>query len=202
MENKLQELTDKLYNEGLSKGKEEGEAILAKADAEAARMLEQAGKEAEAIRRQARKEAEDYKSRVERDVRMAASQALQATRKDIENLVIGSIAGQEVSRALSSPDFVKEVLRTVAMKFNSEGPVDLDVLLPESLSSQLEPFISGELSKQLQSGISADFSKKIAGGFTIGPKNGGYFISFTDDTFRELIGSYLRPVTRKILFGE
>ena len=32
---KLQELTQKLYNEGLSKGKEEGEAILAKAQAEA-----------------------------------------------------------------------------------------------------------------------------------------------------------------------
>ena len=31
MENKLQELTDKLYNEGLSKGKAEGEVLLAKA---------------------------------------------------------------------------------------------------------------------------------------------------------------------------
>ena len=29
MQNKLQELTDKLYQEGLSKGKEEGERILA-----------------------------------------------------------------------------------------------------------------------------------------------------------------------------
>ena len=32
MENKLQELTDKLYNEGLSKGKAEGEVLLAKAN--------------------------------------------------------------------------------------------------------------------------------------------------------------------------
>ena len=31
MQNKLQELTDKLYNEGLSKGKQEGEELLAKA---------------------------------------------------------------------------------------------------------------------------------------------------------------------------
>ena len=31
MQNKLQELTDKLYNEGLAKGKQEGEEILAKA---------------------------------------------------------------------------------------------------------------------------------------------------------------------------
>ena len=31
MSNKLQELTEKLYNEGLSKGKEEGEQLLARA---------------------------------------------------------------------------------------------------------------------------------------------------------------------------
>ena len=48
----------------------------------------------------------------------------------------------------------------------------------------------------------AEFSKKIAGGFTIGPKDGSYFISFTDKTFDSLIAEYLRPVTRKLLFGE
>lgn len=42
MENKLQELTDKLYKEGLSKGKEEGEAILAKANEKAAEIIEEA----------------------------------------------------------------------------------------------------------------------------------------------------------------
>lgn len=31
MQNKLQELTDKLYNEGLSKGKQEAEEMVAKA---------------------------------------------------------------------------------------------------------------------------------------------------------------------------
>ena len=35
MQNKLQELTDKLYAEGLSKGKQEGEEIVAKANARA-----------------------------------------------------------------------------------------------------------------------------------------------------------------------
>ena len=31
---------------------------------------------------------------------------------------------------------------------------------------------------------------------------GGWHISLTDATFRELIAAYLRPVTRKLLFGE
>ena len=37
--------------------------------------------------------------------------------------------------------------------------------------------------------------------FRIGPKDGSYYISFSDESFAELIGSYLRPATKKILFG-
>lgn len=202
MENKLQELTDKLYKEGLSKGKEEGEALLAKAGEQAAQIVAAARKEAEAIIRNAQKEAEDFKTKVEGDVKMAASQSIQATRKDIENLLVGKMTDSQVSAALTSADFVKEVIKTVAEKFSTEEAADLEVVLPESLRSALEPFIAGELCSALKGGITASFSKKIAGGFNIGPKDGSYFISLTDETFKSLISEYLRPATRKILFGE
>ena len=89
----------------------------------------------------------------------------------------------------------------MAKGFNTEEPVDLEVVLPESLKKDLESFVSGELAKVLKGGVEASFSKKIAGGFTIGPKDGGYFISFTEETFNALISEYLRPATKKILFG-
>lgn len=202
MENKLQELTDKLYKEGLSKGKEEGEAILAKANEKASEIIEEAKKQAESIVRKAQKEAEDYKTKVEGDVKMAAAQSLQATRKDIENLMVGKMTDKQVSSALASADFVKEIIKAVAEKFNADEAVDLNIVLPESLRKELEPFVSGELAASLEGGVTAEFSKKVAGGFTIGPKDGSYFISLTDETFKSLIGDYLRPATRKILFGE
>ena len=145
MENKLQELTDKLYNEGLSKGKEEGEAILAKANEKAAEIIEEAKKQAESILRKAHKDAEDYKTKVEGDVKMAAVQSIQATRKDIENLMVGKMTDKQVSSTLSSADFVKEIIKAVAEKFNAEEAVDLNIVLPESLRKELEPFVSGEL---------------------------------------------------------
>lgn len=202
MENKLQELTDKLYKEGLSKGKEEGEAILAKANEKAAEIIEAAQKEAQAIMDKARKDAEDYRTKVEGDVKMAASQSIQATKNDIERLIVSSMTDKEVSSALSSADFVKGIIKAVAEKFNAEEAVDLNVVLPESLKGQLQPFINEEIGRSLKGGITAEFSKKIAGGFNIGPKDGAYFISLTEETFRNLISEYLRPATRKILFGE
>ena len=202
MENKLQELTDKLYKEGLSKGKEEGEAILAKANEKAAQIIDEARKQAEAILKNAGAEAEDLKAKVEGDVRMAAAQSIQATRKDIENLMVKGMTGKSVASALSSADFIKEIIRTVAQKFSTQESADLSLILPESLREELEPFVSGELSKLLGDGFDASFSKNISGGFRIGPKDGSYFISLTDGTFKDLICEYLRPATRKILFGE
>ena len=118
--NKLQELTDKLYNEGLSKGREEGERILEEARRQAEDIIAKARQEAEGIISDAHRQAEDYRQKVSSDLKMASAQSLQATKKDIENLIIGSFAGEEVKKSLSSPDFVKEILKSVAQKFSSE----------------------------------------------------------------------------------
>lgn len=201
MQNKLQELTDKLYNEGLSKGKQEGEEILAEAKAQSEKIISNARAEAEKIIADAHRQAEEIQKKTASDVKMAASQSIAATKKDIENLLITKIAGDEVKAKLASADFIKEILQTICSKFDNNGPQDLAVILPESLQKDLEPYIKKELAKALGKNIEASFSKKIAGGFQIGPKDGGYFISFTDATFTELISEYLRPATKKILFG-
>ena len=201
MQNKLQELTDKLYNEGLSKGKQEGEELLAKAKVQAEEMVAKAEAEAARIVAAAQKQADEIRSKVDSDIRMASTQSLAATRKDIETLVVGKMTGEPVKKALSSAEFVKEIIKAVAEKFTTDGPVDLALVLPESLQKELEPFVNAELAKTLNAGVEASFSKKVSGGFRIGPKEGGYFVSFTDETFDELISEYLRPATKKILFG-
>ena len=201
MNNRLQELTDKLYNEGLSKGKAEGEALLAQAKEKAAAIVEEARKEAEAIVGKARKDAEELSAKVSNDIRMASSQSMQATRMDIENLVVSKMVDTDVKKAMSSADFLKEVITAVARNFSAQESSDISLVLPEALKGELEPFVKNELGKILGKGVEASFSKKIVGGFRIAPKDGGYFISMTDETMKELIGEYLRPATRKILFG-
>ena len=201
MQNKLQELTDKLYNEGLSKGKQEGEELLAKAKMQAEEMVSKAQAEAAQIVAAAQKQADEIKTKVASDIKMASAQSLAATKKDIETLVVGKMTDEPVKKTLSSADFVKELIRSVAEKFTTDGPMDLALILPETLKKELEPFVQNELANTLKAGVTASFSKKVSGGFQIGPKDGGWFVSFTEETFNELISEYLRPATKKILFG-
>ena len=202
MQSKLQELTDRLYKEGLSKGKEEGEALVAKAEDKASEIIAEAQRKADAIIEKAQKDANDLKIKVQGDVKMAATQSIQATKRDIENLLMNGMIGGKATSVLSSADFVKEIITAVAKNFNSQDPVDLEVVLPESLKSELEPFINTQLVKALSSNVTAKFSGKIPAGFTIGPKDGSYFIDLTSESFENLIGEYLRPATKKLLFGE
>ncbi|MBQ3712289.1 MAG: hypothetical protein II891_07885 [Bacteroidales bacterium] len=199
MQDKLQELTEKLYNEGLSKGKEEGERLLEQARKEAAAIVAKAKDDAAAITAKAEKDAGDLRSKAESDIRMASTQALQATRKDIENLLTGKLAD---ASTLEDPAFLKEIIKSVAQKFDAQQAQDLSLVLPEKLRSELEPWVAGELRKTLAHEVQASFSKKVAGGFSIGPASGGWFVNLTEETFKALLAEYLRPVTRKLLFGE
>lgn len=202
MSNKLQELTDKLYQEGLSKGKQEGDKYLADARSQADDIVAKAKTEAEAIVAAARKQADDLRAKTESDVKTASLQCLQATKKDIENVLVKEISASKVKESLSDASFLKEIIKAVAVNFKANDPCDIALVLPESLKSELEPWLKTELVKALGSSVKAEFSKKVAGGFTIGPVDGGWFISLTDESFNDLIAEYLRPVTRKLIFGE
>ena len=202
MSDKLQELTERLYNEGLSKGKEEGARILEKANADASKILQDARDEAAAIVEAARQKAAELKSKAESDIIMASRQALQATKTDVENLLVSSVVGHKLNGTLADRDFLKEMIEEVCRKFSATEGVDIALVLPERMKESLEPWVAGELTKAIGTGITAKFTKKLSGGFNIGPSDGSYFISLSDTTFDELISAYLRPVTRKLLFGE
>ena len=203
MQNKLQELTDKLYNEGLSKGKQDGEELLQKAKADAASIIADATEKANQILAQANKEAEELKTKVAADVKMAATQSIAVTKQEIEKMVVTKAAATGVKAAMDNPAFVKELIASVVKAFNPQNasPVDLNLILPESLKNEVEPFVMNEIAQQFKGEVKVENSKKMNGGFKVAPKDGGYMLQFTDEEFTSLIANYLRPATKKILFG-
>lgn len=203
MQDKLQALTDRLYNEGLSKGKQEGEELLQKAHAEADGIIAQAKAEAERIIAQANKEAEELKTKVTADVKMAATQSIAVTKQEIEKMIVSRTATEGVKANMTNAAFVKELITSVVKAFNPQNasPVDLSLILPESLKAELEPFVKNEIANQFKNEVKVDYSKKMNGGFKVAPKDSGYTLQFTDEEFTQLIANYLRPATKKILFG-
>ena len=195
MQNKLQELTDKLYNEGLSKGKKEAEDLKAAAVKESDRIIADARKEAGRIIADARKE---------NDIRMASSQTISAVRQQVESIIISKAISTGIKDSLEDPELVKSLLTTVAKAFNAAdaAPAGLEAVLPASMQESLQEYFKKNASDAMDKGIDVTFSKQIQGGFKIGPKDGGYMISFAEGDFENILTEYLRPTARKLLFGQ
>ena len=203
MQNKLQELTDRLYEEGLSKGRKEADELLEKARKEAREIVAKAREEADAIREEAGKEAAETRTMVEGDLKMAATQTIAALKQQVENMVVAEAVAKPVGAALSDEHFVNDLIAMVVRSFNAANPdgVALEVILPAAAQKELETAGRNEALKVLSKGIEIKNIKGLANGFRIGPKDGGYRLSFTADDFTALVGEYLRPATKKILLG-
>ena len=203
MQNKLQELTDKLYNEGLSKGKQEAEQMKANAKNEAAQIIAEAKAKAEEILAKAKADADELKSKTENDVKMASQQTFTAVKKPIENAIIAKSIAAPVKDVTSETQFLKEIIKSVVSAFNpaESDSVALELILPADKQAEMEKFAQESLSKICSAGIDIQFSKNIQGGFQISPKGEGYMLSFTDKDFENIIAEYLRPKTKSLLFG-
>ena len=202
MQNKLQELTDKLYNEGLSKGKQEAEQMMANAKNEAAQIIAQAKEQAQEILAKAQNDAAELKSKTENDVKMASLQAFTAVKQQIESVITAKTLAP-AKAAVAETEFLKEIVKAIVTAFNPQNSdsVALDIILPAEKQAELEQFAKEQLSKICSAGVDVQFSKGVQGGFKIAPKGEGYMLSFTDKDFENIIAEYLRPKTKELLFG-
>jgi V/A-type H+-transporting ATPase subunit E len=78
--------------------------------------------------------------------------------------------------------------------------VELAVALPADMKAKFEAEAEGAVKALLAEGIEVGYSEKVKSGFKVAPKDGGYYISFTDEDFAALLGEYLKEKITKILF--
>lgn len=204
MENKLQELTKKLYDEGLSKGRKEAETLLADANAKAKKIVAEAEAEAARIRKKAEAEAEDLRKNTLTEIGLAGKQVIETIKSDVQDMIVAKAIDQPVKNAALDPKFVEEMLIAVARNWSgtSTDKVSLQAMLPKEMEAQLGKSLADSLHAALGQEMEIAFSEGVKSGFKIGPKNGGYHISFSDDNFNALLGEYMRPKVHEMLYGK
>ena len=199
--NKLQELTAKLYNDGLEKGRSEAERLLAEAKEQAAKIVADAKAEAEAIAKAAEERAEDIAKNAMTEITLAGRQALSKIKSEIAEAVIMKSTGVAVKNATMDATFVKDMLLAVANNWNAQTvDVSLVALLAEEKRNELDAVMQQSAQELAKAGIEVGYSNEVKNGFKLGEKNGGYYISFTDESFDALLKEYLREKVSNMLF--
>ncbi|MDR2937022.1 MAG: hypothetical protein LBU80_06770 [Rikenellaceae bacterium] len=202
MENRLQQLTQKLYDEGLAKGREEAETLLAKAKAEAGSIIEEAKTKADGILKTAQDNAADLKKNTQTEILLASRQSIATIKQQIAELLIDLNVTPVLKDVLLDPALVKDLIVVVARNWNGstcENP-DLCVMLPPESEQKLVDSLKTTAAQTLGSGMEITTSEGVKSGFKIGPKDGSYYISFSDDDFDALFREFLRPKVSELLF--
>lgn len=195
----MQELTEKLYNEGLSKGREDAERMVAEAEQKAAALVAEAEEKAAAIIKNAEQKAAELKKNNETEMTLATRQMVAALRENIANLVVAKVGEPSVHAALLDVEFVKEMLLAVARAWNGES-MSLEATLPAEMKAKFGAEAEAAVKALLAEGIEVGYSEKVKSGFKVAPKEGGFYVSFTEEDFSALLAEYLKEKVTKMLF--
>ena len=203
MENKLQELTQKLYDEGVGKANIEAEKILAEAKSEAEKLKQNAEKDAQKIVANAEQKSAEIKKNVDAELTLAAKQTIRTVKQQITDMIVSKVIDEPIKKAFDDVKFVKEIIETVVKNWNPQKneAIDLSVLLPADLEKEFAKFFTDKSEEELNTNLELSFSDSIKGGFKVGPADGSYKISFSEEDFENFFKSYLRPKTIEMLYA-
>ncbi len=204
MESKLQELTNKLYNEGVEKANEEANKIIEDAKKEAEKIKSQAQQEADEIISNAKKESEDLKKNAKSEINLAAKQTLREVQKQITEMITMGVTKEPVKESMNDTQFIRELIEMLIKNWSAQSgeQVNLAITIPEDKQKELQDYLEKKAAQQLNAGLRVEISDRMKGGFSIGPADGSYKISFSEEDFENFFRSYLRPRTVEMLFDQ
>ena len=196
MENKIQELTEKIYAEGVEKGKVEADRLVGEANEKAAAVVAAAKAEAEAIIAAARKEAAELDANTRSEVKLYGAQAVGALKAEVATVVTDTVVKAAVKDALAG-DSMKALLVKIAERWSA----DEALVISTSEADELKAFFAKNAKALLDKGVEIKQVNGLKTSFSIAPADGSYKVNFGECEFEAFFKSFLRPQMVELLFA-
>ncbi len=198
MTERIQELIDKIKDEGIQAAEAKGRDIEAQAQKRADEMIAQARKEAARIVSEAQAESQKAKDVVESALKQASRDMLLRLRKEITK-TLESIMMKDLRESLS-PEVMAELIQKIASAYlNNAQDGDIQVALGGEDLKKLEQGFLNKLKSVLKQPLVLRSADNIRSGFTISFDQGKSCFDFTDESLAEFLGQYLNERVTEIL---
>lgn len=201
MTDQLQDLLQRVYDEGVAKAKAEAGKIIQSAKETAEKTVSDATLQAEKLIADAEAKAKELSKNSESDLKMAAGHTISSVKQRITDLVLQKVLDEPLKANFSDPEFLKPIILSALEAWKASGASG-NISISESMQGKLDEGFLGSLKSRLAAGLKIDFSPAMKSGFSLSPVDGSYKLSFTDEDFASLFKAYLRPRTTKILFSD
>ena len=198
MENKLDQLTQKIYQEGIDKAEEEAAKVRASARRDADEIIEKAKRQADEILDQADKDAEQLRRNTESDLRLAGQQAISSLKQRIKELLVVRVLDEPAKKLMVDKDFLKELILAVTQNWQEAEGIELHI--SDKLRRRMDDAFENSLRQEID-GLEITYNQRLSQGFRIQPKDGAYQITFTEEDLKEFFKPYLKQKAEQIIFS-
>ncbi len=204
----VQELIDRLHHQGVEKGHEEADQLVAAARTKAMEILDAARRQADEIVSQARDEANRTQTSGEEAVRLAGRDAiLSLTEKLREDFVrkLRNLVGHQLEDRQFLREMILEIVRGGVAGVDPQQEI---LLLNDSLDrdgagkmddEQLEQFVRSLGGEALRAGLSFSIGEADALGVRVQVVNDNLEVDLTTETLTTLLLKHLSPRFRDIM---
>lgn len=196
MDTKLQELTEKIYSEGVERGKAQADEIVRKANTEAEAILAKANADAAQVMADAKRRAAELDSNTRSELKLFTQQAVNSLKTDIANLVTNGITTDAVKAATNDATFMQGIIRSIAEAWVKDGNVTIETAKADELTA----FFKANAAELLNKGVQVKSSKDGQTSFTIAPEKGGFKVTLGDDELIAYFKEFMRPKLVEMLF--
>ena len=196
MENKIQELTDKIYREGVEKGNEEAQRLITKAQEEASKIVAEAKNEAELILEAAKKSANELSENTKSELKLYTGQAVNALKSEVTNLLTDTIVNTDVKAFTANKDFLNKFIVSLAQKWSATEPL----VISTKDAAGLKSFFSAQAKDLLDKSVKIEQVNGLKTLFSVSPADGSYKVNFGEEEFVNYLKDFLRPQLVDLLF--
>jgi V/A-type H+-transporting ATPase subunit E len=209
----VQELIDRLSQEGVAEGQQQAEKIVSDAQQKADGIVDSARQQANEILKQAREEAEQFQAAGEDALRLAARDSVRDFAAKVHEGLRQRLQ-ELVQHQIKEPKLIKRMILAITRKATEGlGDEQVEILLPSEIITEeearqrieagdpdaLTEFIQGVIGEDLREGFTVDLGSQRKGGLTVRVVNQNVEIDLTDDTITALLAKHLLPRYRAIM---
>jgi len=179
MDAKIQELTDKIYREGVEKGNEKAERLVAEAKKQAKKLIQDAENEVSHVLAEAGKQVAELRKNTESELKMYAAQSVEALKSEVTNLITGSIVSGNVKAVTSDPEFMKKIILEMVRGWATQETITIQT----SDAKALTDYFASNAKDLLNKSVKIEQISGKPASFTILPADGSYKINFGEEEF-------------------
>ena len=202
MTSKIQELTEKIYQEGVDKAEKQANILNKEAEEKATGLINDAQQKADNIILEAERKSQEIYRDITEELQSISSQVIAITKQKITDSIVTDSSKKMTKVLLDDKYSIKALVLELIKKWDLENGAidDLSLILSKEQFGKLDGIFKSGALQILQNKKRILFDPSLKNGFQIISNSEGFKVSFRNKDLENFFKLFMKPRIHEYLF--